>query len=174
MNEIETKILDIDRVKVENKLIKLGAKKIFEGELKAVFFDKDNEIKGNYKVFRLRQEGNEVKLTHKTPEKKQGIAKVAKEIEISVSNFDVTKEMLEALGYKIFQKARKIRTSYKLNNVRIEFDNLLDDDNFIPEFIELESDNLDDIYELVTKLNFKKKDCKNWGFHELVNYYKNL
>jgi hypothetical protein len=46
MEEIEVKILEVNRKELEKKLIKLGAKKTFEGEISATFFDfKDRSIK---------------------------------------------------------------------------------------------------------------------------------
>jgi len=42
MEEIEIKILDTKHEDLEPKLISLGAKKIFDDELYAVFFDTEN------------------------------------------------------------------------------------------------------------------------------------
>ena len=50
MEEHEVKILEVNRKEVEKKLIKLGAKKIFDGNLQTIFFDfNDKSILKNKK-----------------------------------------------------------------------------------------------------------------------------
>ena len=52
MLETEIKVLAIDKKKVENQLTKLGAKKVFEGELYAIYYDfEDNKLSNEKKIF---------------------------------------------------------------------------------------------------------------------------
>lgn len=39
MEEIEVKILEVNRTKIERTLAGLGAKKVFDGNLETLFFD---------------------------------------------------------------------------------------------------------------------------------------
>ena len=51
MKEVEVKILDVNRKKVEDKLISLGAKKIFDDEMYAILFDNEKNKFGKGKVY---------------------------------------------------------------------------------------------------------------------------
>ncbi len=171
MKEIEVKILDINRQEIETKLIELGAKKIFEGELEAIFFDnKESSIRTSKQTFRLRKEENKIFITHKKIIPSKDL-KIRDETEIEVSDFEVARKLICAIGFKEISTSKKRRISYKLNNVKIEFDKLLDDQDFVPEFLELESENEESIFEFANILGFKKEDCKAWTGKDVINYY---
>ncbi len=64
MQEIEVKILEIDRKKIEKTLTDLGAEKIFDGGIQTIFFDfEDGRIVKAKDVLRLRKEEDKVELT---------------------------------------------------------------------------------------------------------------
>ena len=66
MREIEVKILEINRKKVEETLTDLGAKKILDSDLQTIFFDfKDGRIIKAKDVLRLRKDENKTELTYK-------------------------------------------------------------------------------------------------------------
>ncbi|MFQ5620300.1 MAG: CYTH domain-containing protein, partial [Candidatus Nanoarchaeia archaeon] len=66
MREVEGKILEIDREVVIKKLEALGAKKIFEGELRAFYYDfPDGSIRKRHHHARLRKENDKVFLVYK-------------------------------------------------------------------------------------------------------------
>ena len=57
MKELEVKILEVNRKKVEEILASCGAKKIFDGDIQTLFFDfKDGTIIKAKDVLRLRKE----------------------------------------------------------------------------------------------------------------------
>ena len=171
MEEIEIKILDTKHEDLEPKLISLGAKKIFDDELYAVFFDTENSIiKNSNQTFRLRKEGTKTYMTHKKkiPSKS---AKIRDEIEIEVSNFDDTKKIISALGFKEICSLKKTRVSYKLNDVKFEFDTFQGQYDFIPEFLEIEAKDIDTLYKYVKLLGFSKKDCKPWSGKDIIKHY---
>jgi len=171
MEEIEVKILDINRKELEKKLISLGAKKIFEGEIYASFFDyKDNSIRKKNNTMRLRKEGNKTVLTYKKPVKHESI-KIRKEYETEVSDFKTAKKILESLGLKEWKILKKRRISYKLNNVRFEFDKHIDQYSYVPEFLEIEAKSIEDIYKYAKLLGYKEEDCKPWTIMNLEKYY---
>ncbi len=110
MNEIEVKILNIHRLKVEESLLRLGAVKIFDGEASALFFDfKDCSIAKSHSVIRLRKEGDLTMLTFKKVLSKQG-AKVAQESSVEVSDLFEMKKILENLGLSITGSTQKRRS----------------------------------------------------------------
>lgn len=171
MLETEVKILGINKLELEEKVKSLGFKKVFEGELIAIYYDfEDDRLSNDRSVLRLRKEGEKSKFTLKLKKSHQK-ASVNKEYEIEVSSFEEMKSILEILGFKNIKSFRKTRESYKLNNVRIEFDKYHDENEHIPDFIELESDNYDDLKLALTQLNFNENQTVKMDAFELIDYY---
>lgn len=171
MKEIEVKILNVGHKDLEEKLFSLGAKKIFDGELYAEFFDNGTRIRDAKESFRLRKEGEIVKLVYKKKREKSFGAKIREETEIEVNDFDIAKELILALGFKVFKILRKRRVSYKLGSVKFEFDKYYDDNAFIPEFMEIEGETEEEIYKYAELLGFTKEDCKDYSGKHLVKLY---
>ena len=61
--------------------------------------------------------------------------------------------------------------SYKLDKVKIEFDKFYDKYNFVPEFLEIEAKNINEIYKYAKLLGFSKKDCKPWSRKDIIKHY---
>jgi len=172
MEEIEVKILNVDRKKCEKILLKIGAKKKFEGELITLAFDtKDKKLKLDNKIFRLRKEGDNQVLCLKEPISKEGFKRM-NETEVSVSDFEKISEILKKIGFEIFAKTTKKRVSYKLDNTVFDFDKYTNEYEFIPEFLEIESNNVKSIEEYAKLLGYKKEDMLPWGFQDLLKNYK--
>jgi len=170
MDEIEVKILEVNKEEIINKLELLGAKKVFEGVLESLFFDFENKLRNSGEIFRLRREGNKIFITHK---KKIEIdkAKVMDETEVEVSDFNEAKKLIESLGFEVFTKLKKKRVSYKLKNVKFELDEYLGEHSFVPLFLEVEAESIEGIYESIEKLGFSKEDCKPWSTKDLIEHY---
>ena len=100
MMEHEVKILEVNKVQIEKKLKKLGAKKIFSGLLEIYYFDyPGKKLMNNNKVLRLRKQGKKqtvltfkIKGNHKE-------CKLMHELETEVSNFKEMYEILILLGF---------------------------------------------------------------------------
>src|SRR3989338_4016511 len=145
MQEIEIKILEINRKDIEKKLLALGAVKKFDGIIQALYFDyPDGSI-------------NKVKN--------------CEELEVSVSDFEVMKQILEAMGVKQWLSMKKQRTSYSLDGTHFEFDRYVDEYDYIPEFVEIEAKDIETLYKVVEILGFQKEDCKPWGVLKLIKHY---
>lgn len=174
MKEIEVKILEIDRKKVEKKLIGLGAKKVFDGEIVSKHYDfPDHSIRNKRDHLRLRKEGQKNTLTFKKfVEDVQ--AKIQEELEVEVSDFERTDKILEALRLSPWWELRKHRISYRIDSTRFEFDKYQDRLEHIPEFLEIEAPSVEILYEWVEKLGYKRENCKNWDAEELAEYYSKL
>jgi len=174
MEEIEVKILDVDRKKCEKILLKLGAKKVFEGKMIALRFDDiNNNLRNNHKTLRLRTEGKDNVLCVKELISEKGFKRM-NEIETKISDFKNTLIILEKLGFKSSGKITKRRISYKLNSTKFEFDKHLNNYSFIPEFLEIESNNTKSIEKYAKVLGYKKEDMKPWGFRKVVKKYSKI
>ena len=96
MKEIEIKIIEIDRKKVEDDLATLGAAKTFDGDVETWFFDfQDDTITRARNLLRLRRIGDKTDLTFKKFVESQS-AKVRNEYEVSISDFETMRLILES------------------------------------------------------------------------------
>ncbi len=172
MREIEVKVLEVDRKSVEAKLRKLGAKKVFDDDIEAIFFDfKDGSIRNAKNTLRLRREGKKVKIAFKKflPHEK---VKVREEVEVEVSDFDEMKRILGFLGLMPKLSMKKHRISYKVDGVLFEFDKYFRKYDYVPEFMEIEAKDAKTIYKYAEKIGFRREDCKPLGGNALIKKYK--
>ncbi|MGD0644945.1 MAG: CYTH domain-containing protein [Candidatus Bathyarchaeia archaeon] len=171
MKEIEAKILEIKKSKIEATLASLGAKKVFDGEIETFFFDfKDGAIAKAGNVMRLRRENKQAMLTFKNVLGNR-TAKVAEEHSVEVSDLETAKKILEGLGLHVVESMQKHRVSYAIYDARFDIDQYKGDYGYIPEFIEIEAESIDLIHKYAKLLGFKKEDCLPWSTNELIHYY---
>ena len=172
MREVEVKIIEIDRDKVEERLRSLGASKTFEGDIETVFFDLPSKsIASAEDLFRLRRKGDKSELTFKRFVADK-TAKVREEYEVGVSDFDTTRLILESVGFVGYQRMKKHRISYVLKDgVSVDLDKFADDLSHIPDLMEIEAKNSSDVYAHVKLLGFEPEDAKAWTTFDLINYY---
>jgi predicted adenylyl cyclase CyaB len=173
MEEIEVKILEINRTALEKILFSLGAKKVFDGNIQTFFFDsKEGTIIKQKDVLRLRKEHDMTELTYKKVHVTQ-TAKTAEEYTVEVSNFETMKTILENLGLFVIDSMQKNRVSYTLEGARFDFDQYHGDHWYIPEFMEIEAKSIDLIYKYAELLGFEAKDCLPWSTTDLIKHYAN-
>lgn len=146
--EIEERILEIDIKKTIKKLEELGATKAGEWHQKRYTYDFNPRRYGQW--FRLRTNGEETAFTYKNVESDK--IDGTKELEIKVSSFEETNEMLKIMGYtpKAYQENKRIR--YYLNDVEIDIDTW----PMIPTYMELEGPSVEKIKELEDLLEVDK------------------
>lgn len=169
--EVEIKILGIDRIALEEKLVSLGAKKVFDDEIHALYYDfPDDAIRRKGCALRLRREGKKSVFTLKK-DLESTEAKIREEHEIEVSDFNGMKHLLETLGMNAWLEVKKHRTSYKFRGVRFEIDAYHDAYSYIPQFLEIEGHDIETIYAYAELLGFKKNECKPWDILQVAAYY---
>ncbi len=171
MNEIEIKIIEINKEKVIKKLFEVGAKKIDEYEIFALFFDDMNKTFSSKKeLIRLRKKNNSAFITFKGKEEND-FARTSEEIEFEVSDFKKAQMFLEKIGLISRETKRKHRTSFKLKNSLIEIDEYEE----IPIFLEIESPSEEEIKEIIDLLELNKENIRTWnGFDLFKHYGKNI
>ncbi|MBI5073753.1 MAG: class IV adenylate cyclase [Nitrospirae bacterium] len=173
MIEIEVKILEINKESIEKKLIALGAKKIFDDDIHAIYYDlPDNELKKTGKALRLRKEGAKVNLALKM-HRENAWAKEQAEHEVEVCGFGEMKMLLEGLGYAPWLVMQKHRTSYELvDGTHVELDRYCGPHGYIPEFLEIEGRDIETICRCAEALGFSRHECRPWDVTELIQYYE--
>ena len=171
MKETEIKILNINKNKIIQILSNLGAEKIFDDKVTTIFFDfSDARIANAKNLLRLRQAGPKSTLTYKKILTKESV-KEAEEYEVEISNLQTMKKILESLELVETRNLQKHRTSYRIRNVRFDIDTFEGKLNYIPTFLEIESESTDQIYKYAELLGFSPKDCLPWSTEEVINHY---
>ncbi len=158
--EFEVKFLEINPTKIQRKLKKIGAKKIFDRIFKIKVFDyPDLSLNEQASWVRLRDEGDKITLTYK---KRLG-AKTdgsnddgMEEYETEVSDFEATSTIFLKIGLiqKFYEEKRRIR--YMLGD--IEFD--LDFCPSLKPYLEIEAKSLKQVDEAIGLLELDPKDKK--------------
>ena len=148
--EYEIRLLEVDIPSMVEKIEKLGGKKVGDWFQKRYVYD--TIPKHPSKWYRLRTNGEEVTLTYKNVEK--NTIDGTKELEIVVSDFDKTNEMMELLGYihKGYQENKRIR--YILDGVEIDIDSW----PMIPTYMEIEGKNEEEVNHILELLEIKDND----------------
>lgn len=110
-NEIEAKLLEVDKERVSEKIEDLGAKKAFEGKMRSEFYDfPDGRIEENG-LLRLRTKGSESFITRKI-DVSQDEVKEKEEIEFDVSSPEEAKQFLRSIGLEKIYSNEKKRTKW--------------------------------------------------------------
>jgi adenylate cyclase, class 2 len=162
MEEIEVKFLNIDSASIEKKLVTIGAERMFEKLYRRRIFDyPDLRLHKKGAWIRLRDEGEKITLTYKerigmkTFDGKTNDDSM-EEIEINVSDFDKTAELLNKAGFieKFYQENKRIR--YQLSDIEFDID-------FWPQiepYLEIEATSWEKIDEAIKLLGLNPKDKK--------------
>lgn len=170
--EVEVKVLEINRPEVEERLSALGAKKVFDGKIHALYYDlPDQRLRAGGLTLRLRMEGPKAVLTLKA-DIANAAAKERQEFETMISDFEVMQKILETMGFSAWLEMKKRRISYEFSAAHVEIDQYEDDFGFIPEFLEIEGRDAHSVYLVAEALGFRKQDCKPWDAVELASFYR--
>lgn len=146
--ELEVKFYLSRRTALERKLIALGGRLVNRRvhEVNLRFDTPDLTLLAEGKLLRLRQD-DRVRLTYKGPGGVQSGARLRQELEITASDFDTTRALVEALGFQMQMMYEKYRTTYTYGSVEIAFDELPTGD-----FVEIEGPDGDSIQRTAQQL----------------------
>lgn len=157
--EIETKILNIDKEKLEKKLLKIGAKRIGEVFFRSTSFDFPGfPLDKDAAWVRLRDDDKKVTLAYK---KRLGVTGVKgqndkgmEEIEIEVSSYEDAITILKKIGMVEKFSQEKKRITWKKGNMTFDIDAW----PRLNTYLEIEGKNWKDIDAAVLELGFSLKD----------------
>jgi len=158
MEEIEAKFLDIDVLKLKEKLEQYNAKFIgsFDYKRKSYDFEGLKLAKSRHGWVRLRDEGERVTLAYKQRlgvKANDGsiIDEGMKEIEVVVSDFNLTDQFLKSIDLieKFYEENKRER--YVLDDVEIDIDTW----PMIPTYVEFEGSSWESVQKVAEKLGFK-------------------
>ena len=167
MEEIEVKVIEVNKEEMVKKLLGLGAKKVFEGNIHAVSYDfEDNSLTNQESLIRLRTKGDKAFLAYKKKISQDDV-KIMKEIETEVKEFDVMHNIFLKLNLNPVCEYKKKRTTYKIDNVLFEFDEYED----VPCYMEIEAPNIEVINGYIEKLEIDRNKVKSWTGKEIMEHY---
>lgn len=148
--EYECRKLEINVDEIIRICKNIGAEYIGTFWQKRFVYDFIPAEKGRW--VRLRCNGKKTTLTVK--EIKSLRISGTKELEIEVSDFSDTNEMLDKLGYYPRTYQENFRIEYSLNGVNIDIDKWPG----IPWYVEIEGDNEESVFNMIEMLGFKLQD----------------
>ncbi len=123
--EIEIKLHVRDLALIEGRLQALGGElhqpHVLETNLR--FDTPDRTLGRTYKVLRLRQDWD-ARLTYKGPGEMNKGARQRTELEFKVSDFEMAKAFLEALGFQETMRYEKRRAEYLLQGLTVTLDEM--------------------------------------------------
>ncbi|MBP3630162.1 MAG: CYTH domain-containing protein [Clostridia bacterium] len=161
--EIEARLLECDVEGLTQKLESLGAKKNGDWLQIRNCYDFTPVRKNSW--IRLRKNGKETTLTIK----EIGSAKIdgTREAEIVVSDFDITNEILNKLGYQVRTTQENRRIQYILDGVEIDFDFW----PMIPTYMEVEAESEEQIKDLCKKLDLNYSEFTTLDVQSVYKHY---
>jgi len=167
MKEIEIKVLEIDKQKMIEKLIGLGAKKVAEDKQLSIFYDfPDKRLKKEKGMLRLREFNGKTFITLKKHISEEG-AKESEEFETDISDIKEMENIIVGLGLKKFDCVNGKRTRYKIDKTNFEFDGY----DGIPCYMEIEAPCRKIIDEWVEKLGIDNSKIRAWHGRDLFTHY---
>ncbi|HRH32759.1 MAG TPA: CYTH domain-containing protein [bacterium] len=172
MNEIETKILDIDQASVEKSLVALNAHQTQKTRLVVDWYRIKGIQEGEDPWFlriRTNSEGkNEV--TWKAKSDILGVARKHKEINFLVPEPEKLSDLFEELGLEKYAHQEKDRTSFSLK------DWIFDIDQYpgMPAYLEIEGQSEEHVKEAIQLLKLENNRTWAEGERKLIQDIYNL
>lgn len=173
MEEIEAKFLEVDIESLEKNLFDIGAKRIGDTLSQITCFDYPNySLKDKNAWIRLRTEFGKTTLAYKerinvSSQDASSPDGGMKEIEIEVSDFEKTKELLFAIG--MIEKFSEERKRIRWERGSIEFD--IDTWPLTPPYLEIEGTSWEEIQKVSEELGLNYNDHLRCSAHNVFIKY---
>ena len=178
-NEIEVKVLNIDKELLENKLINMGASLIKkEMQVNTIFMDIDGDIEDVGRGYlRLRESENLTNgkktsmITFKRNLSQDGFRE-NEEIETLIEDKDSMVRILSCLNIDVKNVGRKERLRYNYEGIQFDIDTW-DEETYPHPYLEIEVKDSNDIQRAIEILDIDKKDVTTKSLKELREDLKN-
>jgi adenylate cyclase, class 2 len=174
MQEMETRILDIDVEPIRTKLIAMQCEKVkMENQINKIYDFPDKRLlnkKGYARIRIIEDLLNSKTINYITTKEmiNQDKYKVMNEHETTIESSIEGEEIFNALGLKLIQTIKKYRESYKYKNTLIEID--INDKSFCPfPYIEIETAYEEELKEVVRLLGYKIEDTTSKTIYEILS-----
>ncbi len=168
--EIEVKFHVSQLDTIERKLIEQGAKlvqpRVLEQNLR--FDSLDGRLTQSGQVLRLRRDVSNT-LTYKGVSMDDQGARSRVEIQTHVEDFETTRRLLEALGYRVVMTYEKYRSEYEWEEGRISLDEMP-----FGQFVEIEAESSEQIRTICVSLQLDWTKRVFYSYAELFSLIKDM
>ena len=177
--ELEVKVLNIDKEKLKERLVKLGAKLIkIELQVNTIFMDIDEDIEDVGKGYlRIRESENllskETKntLTFKRNISQNGFRK-NEEIETVIEDKDSLVKILSCLNIDVKNVGKKERIRYEFEGIKFDIDTW-DTETYPYPYLEIEVEHPNDLEKAIKLLELNRENVTTESIKELRAKVKN-
>ncbi len=121
--EIEVKFALRDRSELVQKLIELGAKRLYPETFEDnIVMDRRGELRTKGALLRVRKFGKYTIATFKGPMSIEGGVKSREEVQTGVESFELAIQLFDSLGYKPTFRYQKFREVWRVREVEVVID----------------------------------------------------
>ena len=169
--EIEVKVLGIDPIEMEEKLIeKGGVKENHETQKNYIFVPKDGEFESGYLRIRetfIDDKRQSIELTYKEHENSDDV-RINSEYTVKIDSVVVMSKILDKMGVVLQYKGEKERISYRYKGQRFDID-IWDEKTYPHPYMEIEFTNQSKIDEIISDLDIDPKMVTTKSITDLIN-----
>jgi adenylate cyclase, class 2 len=173
MQELETRIIDIDVEAIRNILLANGAVKVkTEDQINDIYDFEDGRLLAKKGYARIRTVNDMLnnKVVYFMTTKKmlsQEIFKVMEENETIIDNKQAGEGIFKSLGLILKESNKKYRESYKLHDCLIEID--INDKSFCPfPYLEIETTSEEKLEKIVKLLGYSLEDTTSQTIYDIL------
>ena len=177
MQELETRIIDIDVENIRSILLSNGAEKVkMEDQINDIYDFEDGRLlqKKGYARIRTVNDMLNNKVVYFMTTKKmlsQERFKVMEENETIIEDKQMGEGIFKSLGLILKESNKKYRESYKLHDCLIEID--INDKSFCPfPYIEIETNSEENLKKVVEMLGYSLSDTTSKTIYQLIEENK--
>ncbi len=166
-NEIEAKVLEVNKEELSEKLRNIGAEKVFDSQIKSELYDFPDGRIEEEGVLRLRTREDKSFVT-----RKQRVAfddaKEMHEIEFDVDDPEEFREFMKSIGAEKVREGNKNRTKWVKDDIEFVIDKIPN----IPCFLEVEAPDREEMKNAFQELGYSMEETVNWGAKEIFEHYE--
>ncbi|WP_252254285.1 CYTH domain-containing protein [Clostridium sp. ZBS12] len=173
MQEIETRIMDIDIDNIRKILIDNGAENIKkEDQINDIYDFEDGKLLNNKGYARIRTVTDNInnKVVYYMTTKKmlsQERFKVMEENEVIVNDKKMAEGIFKSLGLKLKESNKKYRESYKIFDSLVEID--INEKKFCPfPYLEIETTSEENLDKVVNLLGYTLEDTTSQTIYDIL------
>ncbi|WP_238900998.1 CYTH domain-containing protein [Clostridium sp. YIM B02500] len=174
MQELETRIVDIDVENIRKILLSNGAEKVkMEDQVNDIYDFEDGRLLDKKGYARIRTINDMInnKIVYFMTTKKmlsQGRFKVMEENEVIIDNKAMGEGIFKSLGLVLKESNKKYRESYKLLDCLIEID--INDKSFCPfPYLEIETTSEEKLETVVKLLGYTLEDTTSQTIYDILS-----
>ncbi|EHI97785.1 adenylate cyclase [Clostridium sp. DL-VIII] len=174
MQELETRIVDIDVDSIRNILLLNGAEKVkMENQINDIYDFEDGRLLAEKGYARIRTVNDMLnnKIIYFMTTKKmlsQERFKVMEENEVIINNKNMGEGIFKSLGLVLKESNKKYRESYKLHDCLIEID--INDKKFCPfPYLEIETTSEEKLERVVKLLGYALDDTTSQTIYDILS-----